>query len=159
MGAVDHFNDPDAPRANSLCPAVNAFVQDEAGRVLLVHRAEQDLHTLPGGEQRPGETPLAAVVRVTQAETGVRVRVTGLVGVYSDPAHVVAYDDGEVRQEFVLCFRAVPPDDVDLGTRDQTMKADWVDAAGLYELAIHPAVRLRIQHGLEERSTPYYGQD
>ncbi|MCP2167997.1 NUDIX hydrolase [Goodfellowiella coeruleoviolacea] len=158
MGAVDHFNDPDAPRANSLRPAVNTFVQDGAGRVLLVHRAEQDLHTLPGGEQRPGETPLDAVLRTTYAETGVRVAVTGLVGVYSDPAHVVAHDDGEVRQEFVLCFRATPSDG-ELDTRDQTMKADWVNPARMYELAIHPAVRLRIQHGFDDRREPYWGQD
>jgi hypothetical protein len=32
--------------------------------------------------------------------------VTGIVGVYSDPGHVIAYSDGEVRQEFNLCFAA-----------------------------------------------------
>ena len=36
------------------------------------------------------------------------VTVTGLSGVYSDPKHVIAYDDGEVCQEFSLCFHARP---------------------------------------------------
>ncbi|MFD1048168.1 NUDIX hydrolase, partial [Kibdelosporangium lantanae] len=38
------------------------FVPDEQGRVLLVHRADNDLHTLPGGRQEIGETISAAAV-------------------------------------------------------------------------------------------------
>jgi len=28
------------------------------------------------------------------------------VGIYTDPRHVIAYDDGEVRQQFAICFEA-----------------------------------------------------
>jgi hypothetical protein len=34
--------------------------------------------------------------------------VTGIVGVYTNPQHAMAYDDGEVRQQFSPCFRARP---------------------------------------------------
>ena len=37
-----------------------------------------------------------------------RSSLLGLVGIYSDPRHVFAYDDGEVRQEFSVCFYARP---------------------------------------------------
>ena len=36
------------------------------------------------------------------------VEVTGLIGIYCDPGHVIDYNDGEVRQEFSICFRADP---------------------------------------------------
>ena len=29
-----------------------------------------------------------------------------MVGIYTDPNHVVEYSDGEVRQQFSICFRA-----------------------------------------------------
>jgi replication initiator protein RepSA/NUDIX domain-containing protein len=42
--------------------------------------------------------------REVKEETGLTVEAYHLVGVYSDPDHVFAYGDGEVRQEFSLCF-------------------------------------------------------
>lgn len=50
-----------------------AVVFDAAGAVLLGHRAERDLWTLPGGVVEHGETPWAAVVRETREETGIEV--------------------------------------------------------------------------------------
>ena len=44
--------------------------------------------------------------REVKEETGLEVELTGIVGIYSDPKHVFAYDDGEVRQEFSICFLA-----------------------------------------------------
>jgi hypothetical protein len=35
---------------------------------------------------------------------GLAVTAYHLVGVYSDPDHVFAHSDGEVRQEFSVCF-------------------------------------------------------
>jgi hypothetical protein len=32
----------------------------------------------------------------------------GQVGIFTDPGHVIAFADGEARQEFSLCFRARP---------------------------------------------------
>ncbi|WUI74722.1 hypothetical protein OHS81_12710 [Streptomyces sp. NBC_00400] len=39
-------------------------------------------------------------------ETGLDVEITGLVGAYTDPRHVIAYADGEVRRQFNVCFTA-----------------------------------------------------
>jgi 8-oxo-dGTP pyrophosphatase MutT (NUDIX family) len=53
-----------------------------------------------------GERIAETVVREVREETGLDVEMTGIVGVYSDPGHVIAYSDGDVRQEFNLCFAA-----------------------------------------------------
>lgn len=88
-------------------------------------------------------------------ETGIAVKVTGLIGIYSDPEHVIEFTDGEVRQEFSICFRADPTGG-DPRTSDESKEVLWVAPADLDALNIHPSIRLRIRHGLEERAEPYY---
>lgn len=64
-------------------PCVGAVVQDGAGRLLLVQRANSPgagTWTLPGGRVEPGEDDAAAVVREVAEETGLRVDVVTLVG-------------------------------------------------------------------------------
>jgi ADP-ribose pyrophosphatase YjhB (NUDIX family) len=55
-----------------------------------------------------GETPSQCAIRETQEETGVLVEPTGILGVYSDPGHIVAYTDGEIRQEYELILLGRP---------------------------------------------------
>ncbi|WBB70590.1 NUDIX domain-containing protein [Micromonospora sp. WMMD812] len=153
---IEHYHDPDAPKANSIVVAVSVFVRDDRGRVLLIHRTDNDLWSLPGGGQEIGETVAQTAVRETREETGIDVRVIGLVGVYSDPAHVVEYSDGEVRQQFSLCFRAAPRGGT-LTPSDESADVRWVPLDQIGDLDIHPSTQLRIKHGLEERSKPYIG--
>lgn len=156
MSRIDHYDDPNAPPANSLVPAASAVVADDQGRLLLARRRDNTLWTIPGGAMEPGETIVDTAVREVEEETGVRVEVTGLVGIYSSPGHVVEYSDGEVRQQFSVCFSAKPIDGVPQST-DETSEARYVEPKELDTLDIHPSIRLRIQHFLERRSQPYLG--
>jgi 8-oxo-dGTP pyrophosphatase MutT (NUDIX family) len=69
-------------------------------------RADSGNWSLPGGTMNLGETLGGAVVRETREETGLDVELTGVLGIYTNPGHVIAYRDGEVRQEFVVVFTA-----------------------------------------------------
>jgi 8-oxo-dGTP pyrophosphatase MutT (NUDIX family) len=104
MGRRDFYDDPEAPAANSLVPAASAIVVDDAGRILLHRRQDNDQWALPGGKMELGESIAGCAIREVKEETGFDVEVTGIVGTYTDPKHVFAYDDGEVRQEFSICF-------------------------------------------------------
>jgi len=153
---TDYLDDPSAPKANSLVIGVTAFVQDDAGRVLLIERGDNGLWALPGGGQEVGESTPAAAVRETLEETGVEVEIIGLVGIYSHPGHVIAYDDGEVRQEFSICLRARPVAGK-LATSDESTQVHWVEPAALDGLAMHPRMRVRIDDGLRADPQPYLG--
>jgi 8-oxo-dGTP pyrophosphatase MutT (NUDIX family) len=155
MPRRDYYHDSDAPAANSIVVAVTAFIQDAAGRLLMIRRTDNDLYAVPGGAQEVGETVAQTVVREVREETGITVDVTGLIGVYSDPAHVIEFSDGEVRQEFSLCFRARPIEG-ERRTSSESKEVLWVEPAGLADLNIHPSIRLRIQHGFEHRTEPFY---
>ncbi len=154
MPKRDYYDDPAAPPANSLVVAVAAVVLDDAGRVLLIQRTDNDLWAIPGGAQDVGETTTAAAVREVREETGLDVEVTGLVGIYSDPRHVIAYDDGEVRQEFSICLRAHPVGG-QLAPGSESRHVHWVEPDRIDQLNIHPSVRLRIDHGLRRGHEPY----
>lgn len=155
MARVDYFHDPKAPKANSLRPAVSVFTQDAAGRLLMIRRTDNDRYAIPGGQQEVGETLAEAATREVLEETGINVEITGLIGLYSNPAHVIAYDDGEVRQEFSICFRAQPLGG-ELRTSSESKEVHWVAPDELDKLNIHPSIQLRIKHGLTARSAPYF---
>lgn len=156
MARIDYLNDPNAPRANSLVPAVSAIVTDQARRILLILRTDNGYWSIPGGGVTPGESVKDAVAREVKEETGIDCEVTGLVGIYSDPNHVAAYDDGEVRQEFSICFTTR-----NLGgaihTSSESAQVRFFAAEEVHQLKIHPSIRLRIRHHQERREEPYIG--
>ncbi|MFB8755785.1 NUDIX hydrolase [Streptomyces nigra] len=156
MARVDYFNDPNAPKANSLVPSVTAAARNGAGEVLLIHKTDNDLWALPGGGIDLGESAPDAAVRETKEETGFDVEVTGLVGIYTNPGHVMAYDDGEVRQQFSICFHARITGG-ELRTSSESKEVAFVNPSKLDELNIHPSMRMRIDHALEARSKPFIG--
>lgn len=151
MPKRDYLNDPAAPRPNALVPAVGAFIVNDAGRVLLIRRGDNGLWALPGGGQDFGESVADAARREVREETGLGVEITSIVGIYSDPGHVIAYDDGEVRQEFSIVLRAEVAGGI-LGAGDDAVEARWVDPAGLDMLDIHPSMRRRIDDGVRGAS-------
>jgi ADP-ribose pyrophosphatase YjhB (NUDIX family) len=156
MARIEHFNNPNAPKPNSIVVAVTVFVQDEQGRVLLIRRTDNGLWALPGGAQDFGEYIAETAVRETREETGVEIEVTGVVGIYTNPNHLVEYSDGEVRQQFSICFRgryiAGEPTN-----SDESSDVRWIRQSELDDLSIHPSMRLRIDHGFEELRQAYIG--
>ncbi|MFJ3781075.1 NUDIX hydrolase [Streptomyces sp. NPDC090093] len=157
MSRIDYFRDPAAPKANSVVPSVTVVVRDDEGRLLLIHKTDNGLWALPGGGHDIGERIGDTAVREVREETGIEVEVDNIVGLYTDPDHVLAYDDGEVRQQFSICFRAHPVGG-SLRTSSESKEVRWVNPADLDDLDIHPSMRLRIRHGLDEsRREPYLG--
>jgi len=155
-GRVEYFNDPGAPRANSLVVAVTAVVTNDEGELLLQKRTDNELWSLPGGAMDIGESIREAVIREVKEETTLDVEPTGVVGIYSDPGHVIAYPNGEVRQEFSICFSArIVGGQPTVGDREST-EVGFVKPSDIDQLPMGRSTRLRIQHFLERRSTPYF---
>ncbi len=154
---IDYLNDPDAPRANSVVPSANVAVANERGELLLIRRTDNNNWALPGGAMDPGETLTETAVREVEEETGIRCEVTGLVGVYTSPSHVILYtSNGEVRQEFSLVYTARPIGG-SLRTSDESSAVEWVPESEISALPMHSSMRQRITHYLEHRAKPYLG--
>jgi len=104
---IDYYDSPEAPKANSLVPSVSVVVVNDAGEILLIRRTDNGNRA--GGAIDLGESVAQAAIRETLEESGIECAITGIVGIYSDPKHVILYtSNGEVRQEFSIVLTARP---------------------------------------------------
>jgi ADP-ribose pyrophosphatase YjhB (NUDIX family) len=153
----DYYNDPKAPRPNSIVPAATAVVPDDRRRVLLIRRSDNGRWALPGGQMDVGEYLADSAVREVKEETGLAVEVVGIIGIYTDPRHVIAYDDGEVRQQFAVCFETRIVGGTLLADGSEAKEARFFESSELADLNIHPSMLLRVNHYFEKRRGAYIG--
>lgn len=154
---IDYFDDPDAPRATTVVPSANVVVVNEVGDILLIRRADNDNWALPGGAMDLGESLPDAAIRETVEETGITVELTGLVGIYTDPRHVILYtSNGEVRQEFSVVFTARPVGGQPRPS-DESREVRWVSPGSIASLAMDRSMRMRVEHFLAGPEQPHLG--
>ncbi|WP_062991692.1 NUDIX hydrolase [Nocardia anaemiae] len=143
MGRRDYENDPNAPAANSLVPAASVVVVNDTGQVLLQRRVDNSMWALPGGKMELGESLAECGIRETKEETGIDVEITGIVGTYTNPRHVFAYDDGEVRQEFSICLLGRPVGGT-LTVSDESHEVAWFAPGDIASLPMVASIRRRL---------------
>jgi ADP-ribose pyrophosphatase YjhB (NUDIX family) len=87
-----------------------------------------------------GESLSRTIIREVREETGLLVLPEYVIGVYSDPAHVFAYDDGEVRQEYSVCVacRVVGGS---LAMSEESSELRMFAAEEVEELPMHERIR------------------
>ncbi|MDL4820143.1 NUDIX domain-containing protein [Actinomadura opuntiae] len=151
---IDYYDDPNAPEANSLVPSVNVVVANDNGEILMIRRTDNDNWAVPGGAIDLGESVAQAAIRETKEETGVDCEIIGLVGIYSDPKHLIHYtSNDEVRQEFSILLTARP-----IGGEprpsDESSEVLWIPADKAADRQMDRSMKLRIGHYLENRQQP-----
>jgi 8-oxo-dGTP pyrophosphatase MutT (NUDIX family) len=154
---IDYLNDPAAPKANSVVPSANVIVVNDQGEILMIRRTDNGNWAVPGGGMDLGESITDTAVRETQEETGITCKITGLIGIYTNPRHVIRYtSNDEVRQEFSIVFTAQA-----LGGKlrpsNESADPQWIPSADVPRLQMHPSMRQRLQHYLDKRPEPYLG--
>jgi ADP-ribose pyrophosphatase YjhB (NUDIX family) len=123
-------------------------VTDDEGRILLQRRSDSGSWALPGGAMDIGETFAQSAIREVKEETGFDVCVDRIIGIYSDPGHVFAYDDGEIRQEFSICL-ACAIEGGKLQVSNESTAVQFIAMADLPDLQMHESIRIRIRDYLD----------
>ena len=141
---TDFYNDPDAPAPNSLVVAASAVIE-ESGKILMVRRSDSGNWALPGGQMELGESLATCACREVLEETGVVVEVTGIVGIYSDPNHVIQYSNGEVRQQFNVCLTARRTAGRAAVSDSESTSVGCFSPAEIDQLPMHPTQLLRLR--------------
>ena len=131
-------------RLGRLMVGCSAVIFDPAGaKILLTRRRDNGRWCLPGGQMEAGESVTEACAREVWEETGLRVEVGRLVGVYSNPHRLLEYADGNRFQVVGLTFLAVPVGGT-LGLSDETTEAGYFTPAEIAALDLIEPHRDRI---------------
>jgi 8-oxo-dGTP diphosphatase len=117
--------------------AVAGLVTDSLGRILMVLSPRRGWE-FPGGQVEEGEDLVSALVREVLEETGVRVAVGPLVGVYSNlRSHIVMVD-------FLCDYLGGEPT-----ANDESLEVEWVERGEALSRVTRPAIRDRLRDMLE----------
>jgi 8-oxo-dGTP pyrophosphatase MutT (NUDIX family) len=113
------------------------FDKDQT-RVLLTRRKDNGSWCLPGGMIEAGESVAEGCAREVLEETGLKVRIHRLTGVYSDPDQVIVYPDGNHAFIVVLNFD-VERLEGEPAISDETTDVDW--------FPVNVAIEMELFHG------------
>src|SRR6185503_2753460 len=80
------------------CSAI--IFSEQREKILLTRRTDNGRWCLPGGAMEAGESLTECCAREVEEETGLKVKVGRLIGVYSTPHRIIEYADGN-RIQFV----------------------------------------------------------
>lgn len=84
----------------------SAIITDARGAILFQRRTDfgDAWWGLPGGLMELGESITDTLVREIYEETGLHIRATRLVGLYTSPDYDVIYPSGDQVQQITACF-------------------------------------------------------
>lgn len=116
-------------------------------KALLTRRTDNGRWCVPGGAMEAGESAAEACIREVWEETGLRVSVKRLVGVYSNPDQLVIYPDGNKAHFVVLSFEAEILSG-ELGLSNETTAAGFFSVPEMESMPMHGKHKERVEDAL-----------
>ena len=127
------------------CSAI--LFDEKREKVLLTQRTDNGRWCLPGGAMEAGESAAEACEREVWEETGLRVRVKRLLGVYSNPDQLVIYPDGNKAFFVVLNFE-VEFISGTLGLSNETTAFGYYSVKDMESMPMHAQHKSRVEDAL-----------
>src|SRR3954471_6608454 len=84
--------------------AAAVIFDEKREKILLTRRSDNGRWCLPGGQMESGESAAETCVREVVEETGLRVEIVKLIGIYTSPHIVIQHRDGQPKQIVGMCF-------------------------------------------------------
>jgi 8-oxo-dGTP pyrophosphatase MutT (NUDIX family) len=132
----------------------SATLFDPSGtKVFLTRRTDNGEWCLPGGMMESGESVEEACIREVFEETGLRVRPTRLIGVYSSPHRLVIYPDGN-RVQYVIFNFEVEIIDGEPGLSNETTDFGYFSPGEIEKLEMLDQHAERIHEAMNRNGTP-----
>jgi len=143
-------------RQARLRPGASANIFDSSRKkVLLTRRSDNGRWCLPGGGMDPGESAEETCVREALEETGLEVRVTKLVGIYTSPNIMVQYADGNGVQPVSFSFEAEIIGG-ELSLSEETTEYGYFSVNALDSLDLLEHHRQRIEDATQAQAAAFY---
>lgn len=111
-----------------LLTATRVVARDQAGRLLLIRRADNGVWSVPAGAMELGESVADCAVRELWEETGLRATELTPFALHTGPAYTIKNMFGDTYQHFVVLFRADQWHGELVRTTDETTDAGFFAA-------------------------------
>jgi len=155
LGVAPHSMFPDNPQMDQALPKLGTCVVifDDAGRVLLEHRADCEWWGLPGGALDAGETLTQGAAREVLEETGLSIEIERLLGVFSDPKRrTVRYPDAGDLRQLVDAVCIARPTGGHLRVSEESLDLEWFAPSKLPLNTVPPVVEI-LRHAFAPSQT------
>ncbi|WP_248930815.1 NUDIX hydrolase [Paenibacillus hamazuiensis] len=135
--------------------AAGGIVENEQGQILLV-KTRHDGWVYPGGQVEVGENLIDALIREIKEESGIDVKVSYLLGVFSNTG-IHKWHDGktDVPTKVMFDFMCKPVGG-ELRTSEETSDCRWVQKEEVLDMITAPAIRARFEAYLRYNGRPSY---
>lgn len=128
---------------------VETAVFDEAGRILLIQRADDQTWAIPGGSCDMGEAPAAGGVREVWEETGYLVEITALIGLFD--SRLCGTRTSSQIYHIVFAGRVIGGEAT---TSRETLDARWVAPDAIPWQNLNPGHEKRLRVALAWHAAP-----
>lgn len=123
-------------------------------RVLLTKREDNAQWCLPSGGMEPGESASETCAREVLEETGLRIEVVRLIGIYTSPFELIEYPDGTRVQLVALCFEGKVTGG-ELRLSDETTDYGYFSFEQISNLDLMINHKQRIEDAFSEKDRTY----
>lgn len=134
---------------------VDTAVFDEAGRVLLIQRADNHKWAMPGGACEVGDAPADNAAREVWEETGYRVAITAMLGVFDNLRY---RPSNRGRHGYLLLFSGKVVSG-EAALSNETLAVQWFPLEAIPWEQLSPGHVERLRHALKwyhDPATPTY---
>lgn len=136
--------------------AAGGFVENTKGEILLVKTRRDGDWVFPGGQVEVGENLIDGVIREVKEESGIDVKVSHLVGIYSNTATYEGHSGVKIVPTKVMFDFVCEPVGGKLTTSDETSDSRWVSKEEVLDMVSAPALRTRFQAYLDYNGSVHY---
>lgn len=118
-----------------MIPGVAAVILNESNKLLLQKKSDGSW-SLPAGMIEPAESPSQAVVREVREETGLKIKVERVLGVFGGEGFGFTYPNGDQVEYTVVLLKCLQTGHFDEQLDDETIELAWFSKADMPALAL-----------------------
>ncbi|MCR9940542.1 NUDIX domain-containing protein [Vibrio sp. B172a] len=118
-----------------MIPGVAAVILNQSNQLLLQKKSDGSW-SLPAGMIEPAESPSQAVIREVREETGLKVKVERVLGVFGGEGFGFTYPNGDQVEYTVVLLKCLQTGHFEEQLDDETSELAWFSKTDMPTLAL-----------------------